>query len=295
MTVPFTRDDVVAALIRHPDLGIKAVRSRDVWALLEGESLEAGVRESIDQRLVEISTALEVEDEYSQQGIWTLTCLDEGYPSRLRERLGARAPALLHGFGDRSLLASDGIGVVGSRNLSPEAGAATAELARTIAAAGRILISGGAKGADQIAMSEAAERGGAVVGVLTHPLTSRMREPELQRLADDGRACLVTPFRPDMGFTVANAMARNKIIYSLTDCTVVMSADLGKGGSWTGANEALRWNLTRVAAWTGPEAAAGNQALVEKGARALADVSQVLDQEWVETDGFPGQQLGLLP
>lgn len=294
MTATLNREDIVAALIRHPDLELRAVRSRDIWTLLDGEGIEQEARNSIDERLAETSRAQEIEAEYQEQGIWTLTCLDEGYPQRLRERLGVRAPALLHGFGEKSLLASDGIGVVGSRNLSTEVAEVTGDLARTIAAAGRTLISGGAKGADQIAMSKAAERGGSVVGVLTHPLTTRMREPELQRLADDGSACLVTPFRPDMGFTVANAMARNKIIYALTNCTVVMSADLGKGGSWTGANEALRWKLTCVAAWSGPDAAEGNKGLVEKGAHALTDVNQVLDREWIESDGLPGQQMDLL-
>lgn len=295
MNSPPTRDELIGALIRHPDLTHKAANSRDVWTWIGGEPLAAEAQATIDQRLKELSSALAIEEEYREGGIWTLTCLDDDYPQRLQERLGARAPVLLHGFGERSLLAQGGTGVVGSRNLDADAEKATSDLAKVIAGAGRVLISGGARGADQIAMSAAAERGGSVVGVLTHPLTARMKESEVRTLAEDGRVCLVTPYSPDMGFTVANAMARNRIIYALTDCTVVIASDLEKGGSWAGATESLRWRLTRVAAWTGPGAGPGNQALVEKGALALSEVSQILDQEWLKSvDGFAGQQLDLL-
>lgn len=295
MNRPPTRDELIGALIRHPDLKLKAARSRDVWALINGEPLAPDVEATIDQRIEELPSALAVEAEYRERGIWTLTCLDDDYPQRLKERLGSRAPIILHGFGERSLLAQDGTGVVGSRNLDASAEKATSDLANVIAAAGRVLVSGGARGADQIAMSASAERGGSVVGVLTHPLTARMKESEVRALAEEGRVCLVTPYRPDMGFTVANAMARNRIIYALTNCTVVIASDLEQGGSWTGATEALRWRLTRVAAWSGPGAGPGNQALIEKGALALSDVDQVLDQNWLKSvDGFAGQQLDLL-
>lgn len=294
MIAHLTRDEVLAASVRHPDWDLEAARPKDVWALVAGDPISPDAQAVFDRRLEESRQAQTIEAEYRDHGIWVLTCVDDSYPERLRERLGVRAPALLYGFGERALLNTDGIGVVGSRNLSAAGENVAEELAKAIAQAKRALVSGGARGADMIAMRGAVERGGSVVGVMTHPLTRSMRESENRELAEQGRICLTTPFQPDMGFTVANAMARNKIIYALTECTVVVAADLNTGGSWAGATEALRHKFSHVAVWNGEGAGDGNSALVEKGAVAIDDVHQALDRDWLDNErdrSDPQQQL----
>lgn len=52
-------------------------------------------------------------------------------------------------------------------------------------------------------------------------------------------------------FSVGNAMGRNKIIYGLSRCTIVVATDDGTGGTWAGATEALKNHYGRVASWTG--------------------------------------------
>lgn len=277
-----TRDEIVAALVRHPDWGLEAASPRDIWALGTGQPVSPDAREVIDRRLEHADSALAIEAEYRDQGIWILTCADESYPQRLRERLGARAPALLYGFGEQSLLETDGIGVVGSRKLSEAGERVTTNLATAIAGAARSLVSGGARGTDRIAMRGALDCGGTAVGVMAHALTGAMRESDNQALAEQGQLCLTTQYQPDMGFTVPNAMARNKIIYALTECTVVVAADLNSGGSWAGATEALRHNLSRVAVWKGDGEGEGNRALSEKGAVAIDEVHQALDRDWLD-------------
>ena len=50
---------------------------------------------------------------------------------------------------------------------------------------------------------------------------------------------LLSPYDPNAGFNVGNAMQRNKLIYALADAALVVNSDLGKGGTWTGAVEQL--------------------------------------------------------
>ncbi|MGK2931404.1 MAG: DNA-processing protein DprA [Solirubrobacterales bacterium] len=296
MTSNLSRDDIIAALIRHPSWDLDPVRVKDVWAMNAGEEVAPESRSAFENRLEGFDRAHEIAAGYEEQGIWIVTAADEAFPDRLTSRLGQRAPALIYGFGSRELLAHDGIGVVGSRNVSPDGERVTQELASAAAEASRTVISGGARGTDQIAMQASVSRGGSSLGVLTHPLTKAAREAEARELADEGRLCLVTPYRPDMGFTVANAMARNKIIYGLAECTVVVAADLDKGGSWAGAVEALRGEFSRVAVWTGEGAGSGNAALVEKGAISIDDVSQVLEAAVLDSRKESSEtQLRLIP
>ena len=149
---------------------------------------------------------------------------------RMNERLGPSSPVVLYGAGDRELLATDGIGVVGSRNLSPQGEIVARDIAAAAAGADLPVVSGGARGADQIAMSAAMEAGGRAVGVLAHPLTRTMSDSWTASALDDGRLCLVTPFKPDAGFSVGNAMGRNKLIYALSRVTAVVASSHGPAG-----------------------------------------------------------------
>jgi len=81
---------------------------------------------------------------------------------------------------------------------------------------------------------------------------------------------LVSPFYPEAGFNVGNAMSRNKYIYSLADAAVVVTSAVGSGGTWSGAIENLRRRW--VPLWVRPSAdeMSGNTALMRQGARALA-------------------------
>jgi DNA processing protein len=159
-------------------------------------------------------------------------------------------------------------------------------LGRMTAQATLTLISGGARGADHIAMSAAAEQGGSVVGVLVHPLEREALRSDARQLVTEERLCLITPFKPSAGFRPANAMARNKIIYALARCTAVIASDEGRGGTWAGATEAIRRGYGPVAVWTGAGAGPGNAPLAERGAHAFAKEDELLE---ITRDGYTGR------
>lgn len=148
--------------------------------------------------------------------------------------------------------------MVGSRTISDEGAAVARRAAQLVAGQGGTVVSGGAKGVDQLAMDAAAQACGTVVGVLADALDRRLRKPDVRRAIGRDELCLATPYKPTAGFSVANAMARNKIIYALARITLVVAADAERGGTWEGAVEALRRGFGPVAVWTG-EGGGGRQ------------------------------------
>ena len=227
------------------------------------------------------SAMLEV-DELSHRGIWTTTIFDYGYPHGLIDRLGHNAPPVIFGSGNIGLLSKPGIGIVGSRDVTDEGAEVAKALARKAVSLGMSVVSGGAKGVDQLDMIAAFSDRGTVVGVLADSLIGRIRQPETLQALDEGTVCLLTQQAPSSGFTPAAAMARNKIVYALSALTAVVASDEESGGTWSGAVEALRAENGIVAVWRGPGEGPGNEALEKAGAlpiRAPAELSDLLDTE----------------
>ena len=178
-------------------------------------------------------------ERWRSRAIWVLSRADSGYPLLLKKRLGEDCPPILYGCGDTSVLNTGGLAVVGSRSLADMLIEDTEAIGRLIAEAHRTLVSGGAKGTDQAAMRGALESGGRVVGVLGDSLERAVMRREYRDALMSGRMTLTCPYDPAARFQVGHAMQRNKLIYALADAALVVNADHGKGGTWTGAVEQL--------------------------------------------------------
>ncbi|MDD2989689.1 MAG: DNA-processing protein DprA [Zoogloea sp.] len=181
----------------------------------------------------------QVIERWQARAIWVVSRADAEYPRRLKARLREDAPAVIYGCGDMALLDSGGLAVVGSRHVDDSLIDYTMAVGRLAARAGRTLVSGGAKGIDQAAMRGALDAGGKVSGVLADSLEKTTMNREHRNLLLDGQLVLISPYDPNVGFNVGNAMQRNKLIYALADASLVVSSDLNKGGTWTGAVEQL--------------------------------------------------------
>ncbi|MDP9331967.1 MAG: DNA-processing protein DprA [Actinomycetota bacterium] len=290
----------------------RPLSAREFWSLIEcvddpsrllgcdTAALEQSIGSKLAPRvaaLLDRATALALElERLDNAGIATLSPFDDLYPTRWRDRLGASAPALVHTVGPARLLDRGGIAIVGSRDVSPDA----AEVAKAAAAggarAGRVVISGGARGTDRLAMNAATESEGEVAGILADALSKTANDPEVRRLVGDERLCLATPYAPTAPFSAGNAMGRNKLIYASADVTLVVASDLDKGGTWAGAAEALKHNYGQVAVWLGEGIGTGNAALAERGAVGVIDLQSLDDLASAETAVPAAQrpeQLGL--
>jgi len=199
-------------------------------------------------------------------GIWVITRFDEDYPSRFTERLKSSAPVLLYGAGDSRLLTRRGLAVVGSRNVDSRGFSLTEFIGNACAESGLSVYSGGARGVDKTAMGAALAAGGCAVGLLADSLEKTLRAGDARIAAEEGQLVLATPYSPNSSFNVGMAMARNKLIYALSDFALVIASDREKGGTWAGAEEALKAGWVPVFVIDGPDVPDGNKLLLKRGA-----------------------------
>jgi len=227
------------------------------------------------------ATALAFElERLEQSGIKTLTVFDDHYPHHWKERLRHRAPPLLYAAGAVDLLDKPGLGVVGSRDVSQDGGDFAEEVARTAAKRGLPLVSGGARGVDQLAMDAAIKTEGTVIGILADSLLRKLKRSDVRKAIYEGNTVLCSPYSPNAPFSAGNAMGRNKLIYAQARLTVVVASAEGKGGTWSGASEALKEGYGKVAVWRGKGEGAGNDSLEKKKAKpvsGLDDLESLLD------------------
>ena len=260
------------------DAGVRPGDIFDVDTEVESiPGISSGTAAKIHDLVRDASVATVEAAELGNIGIWTLTIVDDDYPATLIDRLDRNAPPVIFGAGDASLLDGTGVGIVGSRNVE-EAGARVAkEIATAAAGLGRTVVSGGARGVDQLAMNAAYQAGGSVVGVLADALQAKIRKPDILAALDAGTTCLITQQAPATGFSAGAAMSRNKLIYALSALTVVVATDEDQGGTWAGATEALKKSIAPVAVWRGDGEGPGNEALERAGAMPIRSGAALRD------------------
>ena len=225
-------------------------------------------------------------ERWHTRGIWVTSRADEDYPEKLKVRLKRQSPVLLYGCGDREILNSGGLAVVGSRRVDDSLVEYTQDIGRLVARDRRTLISGAARGIDQAAMRGALEADGRVAGVLADSLERTVMNREHRNLFLEERLALISPYDPNAGFNVGHAMQRNKLIYALADAALVVNAEKNKGGTWTGAKEQLETlRLVPIYVRSTGEASKGLEALKNLGAQPWPNPE---DAEGLEAILHPG-------
>ena len=223
---------------------------------------------------------------------------DAEYPWRFKKRVGENTPPILYGCGDAGILDSGGLAVVGSRNVNEALIEYTEAVGRLTAAAGRTLVSGGARGIDQAAMRGALDGGGRVMGVMADSLEKAVMRREYRDALIEGRLVLICPYDPAARFQVGHAMQRNKLIYALASAALAVNSDYQKGGTWAGAVEQLdKLKFVPVYVRANGETGRGLDGLRERGAMAWPDprepedLGEILDGSVnVSSHGASGQQ-----
>ena len=230
--------------------------------------------------------------------MWILTRSHPEYPIRLKNKLGFFAPPVLFGCGNRKLLDQGGVAVVGSRNINEECLSYTRKLAVAVSEFGKSIISGGARGVDITAMETTLKADGTCVGVLADSLMKASASARFRKHIFENSLALVSPFNPEAGFNVGNAMSRNRYIYCLSDCAVVIDSTQDKGGTWNGAEENLKHKWVPVFVKPSENRNSGNTALLEMGARqATLDVQELYSEvtEFDDVQSIPEEKIDKNP
>ncbi len=190
---------LIGAKMRPDDL----LQKENVTEASMGSGIDKQRLESLLGRGVQLGFAVE---EWQRNGIWIISRSDTDYPARYKKHLKDQAPPLLFGAGHRSLLNGGGLGVVGSRNVDQEGEAFTRQVAELCAHNRMPVVSGGARGVDQISMTAAIEAGGVTICILADNLMKKSLERSARHAIADGRLLLLSPYHPNARFTVSIAV-----------------------------------------------------------------------------------------
>ncbi len=258
-------------------LGLRQYNTLTSWLqdrdLQPGDLLSAEGRDKLaDLQLPDVDRLLDrggalglLVEKWERGGLWVMSRCDGDYPERLKRYLGKSAPPLLYGVGSKELLNRGGLAVVGSRDRSDEDGDFARRVGEHCAGEGVAIISGAAKGIDRDAMSGALELGGWALGVLAEGLGKTATSGQYRSGLVSDRLTLVSPYDPDSRWFSYAAMERNKLLYGLSDAALVVASSAEKGGTWSGAAEALKRGRVKVFVKSAGTLAPGNPKLIEKG------------------------------
>lgn len=208
---------------------------------------------------------------------------DADYPPLLREIIDP--PLALHVRGDRALLQTTAVAVVGSRRASPYGVNAAQHLTRQLASAKLTIVSGLARGIDAAAHESALDSSAktiAVLGTGIDVIYPRGNAPLFRRIESEG--LIISEFPPGTPPLPENFPMRNRVISGLCAGTIIVEATSRSGSLIT----------ARMAAEQGREVFAvpgsifskgteGTHRLIQYGAKLVHDADDVFDElpgEW---------------
>ena len=188
-------------------------------------------------------------------GVTVITRLDNRFPRKLREQLGARCPAALFCRGDLRLLQRPCISVVGSRHLAQPGAQFAAQAGCLAAKEGFTLCSGDAMGADRTAQEACLSNGGSV---LIFPATELVYCPIRKNTLYAAEGGF------ELGFSAQRALGRNRFIHAMGEKTLVAQTSFGKGGTWNGSLDNLQHEYSPLFVFD--DGSEGVRALCARGA-----------------------------
>jgi DNA processing protein len=187
-------------------------------------------------------------------------------------------PAAIHVRGDAEILGEPAVAIVGARSCSSYGAGVTRELARELARAGLVVVSGLARGIDGEAHRGTLEGGGRTVAVLGCGIDRDYprSHSELARRIREGGA-VVSEYPPGVEPAPWRFPARNRIIAGLCAATVVVEARERSGALIT-ADFALELgrDVFAVPGEITSALSAGTNDLLRQGAAPLLSAGDVL-------------------
>jgi DNA processing protein len=208
---------------------------------------------------------------------WLLARSDPDYPPRLAEI--ADAPPLLFGVGDRAVLREPQLGMVGSRNPSPDGIETTRAFAAALAELGLVITSGLASGVDTAAHQGALEKGRtlAVLGTGPDQIYPHANRDLARRIMHAG--ALVSEFPPGVGPKAGHFPRRNRLISGLSLGILVTEAAQRSGSLITARHAAEQGReVFAIPGSIHNPLARGCHALIRDGAKLIDSIDQLLEE-----------------
>lgn len=212
----------------------------------------------------------------------TYACLrrrEAGFPALLAAIHDPPACLYLRGGADAGLLHEPAVSIVGARACSAYGRSVTRSLARELAGAGLVVVSGMARGIDGDAHRGALEAGGRTVAVLGCGIDRDYPAAHAElarRICEDG--LVVSEYEPGVEPAPWRFPARNRIIAGLSRATVVVEARERSGALIT-ADFALEEgrDVLAVPGEITSSLSAGTNALLKLGAATVTCAGDILE------------------
>ena len=185
--------------------------------------------------------------EYSQLKKQDIDIIHPEHPD-LPPRLLEIAP-ILFVKGLKKHLMSDGVAIVGARNVSDKGMHIARKLAGDLAGKGMNIVSGYARGVDSEAHLAALDAGGTTTLVLPYGIRQLNQKQAFKKFNWNRDVLAVSQFDPHIKWFARNAMTRNKLVCALSKAVVVIESGperdvQGKmSGTFNAAKTALSMNL----------------------------------------------------
>ena len=100
-------------------------------------------------------------------------------------------------------------------------------------------------------------------------MIQRIKKKEIREKIISGDLLILSAVNPKSRFTIYSAMERNKYIYALSRYAIVISSDLNKGGTWTGATENIKNQWVPLFVRKEDNIPEGNKELLKIGAKPI--------------------------
>ncbi len=219
-----------------------------------------------------------------------------GFPLLLRSIHDPPTGLFLRGAAEPELLAQPSVAIVGARASSGYGASVARSLARELAAAGLVVVSGLARGIDAEAHRGALEANGATVAVLGCGIDRDYPAAHAElarRIADSG--LIVSEYAPGVEPAPWRFPARNRIVAGLCAATVVVEARERSGALIT-ADLALEEGreVFAVPGEITSSLSAGTNALLKLGAAPLTSAADVLASFGIEPEAVRAETSPLL-
>lgn len=207
-----------------------------------------------------------------------VTLVDDDYPPLLKEIIDP--PLALFYRGDLSLLRQPAVAVVGSRRASPYGVNAARQLAREVASAGIVVVSGLARGIDAAAHEATLASSARTIAVLgtgidvVYPRSHKRLTHDIEE-----RGLVVSEFAPGTPPLAQNFPIRNRVISGLSLGVVIVEATSRSGSLITARTAAEQGReVFAVPGSIFNTRAEGTHRLIQYGAKLVHDVDDILQE-----------------
>ena len=275
--------------------------AKKAFGASERELTEVGLGEGLVKRFIEFRKTFDFGGYFQKLerlGIEVLCADEEGYPKLLKEVqsfppvLYAKSIKSITGItslpaesagikGGTAIFEKKAIAVVGTRKVTGYGRQVTEMIVEGLVASGLVVVSGLARGVDEIAHKTTINNNGLTIAVLGCGL-DLIYPPEHKDLAEkvvESGGAIVSEFPMGMAAVPGNFPARNRIISGLSLGVVVTEAAEDSGSLITASNAAEQGR--EVFAVPGPitsPLSRGTSELIKKGAKLVSGVEDILEE-----------------